>query len=162
MRGSARSFLSCTLRTSWLRLAFLRWPVERGAIGFRLLGVPIGTLLFVRAFCGSIFQRATVQIETALCMASAQERARVVFGAVAHRVTYLASLVPLLHVAPDLVYEWDASLRRVLQSCIQGVALTELGWELACLPPSDGGLGIPRLRDVAVRIMVRLALGDNF
>ena len=58
-----------------------------------------------------------------------------------------------MDVAPDLVRTWDDALRGVLQSCTRG-AVTERAFELACLPVSDGGLGIPRLGDRADAVHV--------
>lgn len=105
--------------------------------------------VFVRAYCERVFARCHGQFDTALLMPSHQARARVCFGSVALRPLYLASLVPLMSVVPDLVRDYDEKLRAVLQSCVQGARITDLAWELACLPQGDGGLGIPRLADRA-------------
>lgn len=127
--------------------------VERGASGARLLSGPIGSQFWCARTLKTSSRGMSVQPHTALVMLSAQARAWVVFGSVASRPFFLASLVPLLGICPEVVDAWDAKLREVLQSCVWATVSDRL-WELACPPTKDGGLGVPRLRDRADAIFV--------
>ena len=87
-------------------------------------------------------------MDTALSMPVYQERLRVICGSVALEPSYLARIVALGDF-PELVRRWDCGIRRVLQSVMPGVRITDRALSIASLPTALGGLGVPFLNDYA-------------
>ena len=115
--------------------------VVRGQDGLRNLGGVIGDLTFKHAYVVNKFDVAILLVDRAMGLNNLQERSRVIFGALAAQLFFLAGVVPLQEY-PEQILRWDIKLREALQSVIPNFLITEAVWSLALLPTELGGLGI--------------------
>ena len=98
--------------------------VDRGANGMRNLGGVIGTPALKEACVAPRLSGMSLLVNAALEISDAQERTCIIFGALASKQIFPASVLPLMEF-PGLAGAWDTGLRFAVQRAIPAFVLTE-------------------------------------